>query len=113
MKLLLTNDDGVDAEGLNSLRAAARGLGEPAVVAPAGPQSGVRPRAKRPLLPGSAHLPSRLFQLEPIFFVQAVYFAIVTGRVLPEQRPDEDAGCEKRARQGGMTRVPVVKHWFQ
>jgi 5'-nucleotidase len=41
MKLLLTNDDGVDAAGLAALLAAARGLGEPVVVAPAGPQSGV------------------------------------------------------------------------
>jgi 5'-nucleotidase len=41
MKLLLTNDDGVDAEGLAALLGAARSLGEPVVVAPAGPQSGV------------------------------------------------------------------------
>jgi 5'-nucleotidase len=41
MKFLLTNDDGIDAEGLAALVAAARSLGEPVVVAPAGPQSGV------------------------------------------------------------------------
>jgi 5'-nucleotidase len=40
MKLLLTNDDGIDAEGLGALLAAARALGDPVVVAPAGPQSG-------------------------------------------------------------------------
>ena len=41
MKFLLTNDDGIDAPGLAALVAAARTLGEPVVVAPAGPQSGV------------------------------------------------------------------------
>ena len=41
MKLLLTNDDGIEAPGLQALAAAARGLGELVVVAPAGPQSGV------------------------------------------------------------------------
>ena len=41
MKLLLTNDDGMEAAGLGALLAAARGLGDPVVVAPAGPQSGV------------------------------------------------------------------------
>lgn len=41
MKLLLTNDDGIDAAGLHALLTAVRGLGEPVVVAPAGPQSGV------------------------------------------------------------------------
>lgn len=40
MKLLLTNDDGVSAEGLQALVSAARDLGEVFVVAPAGPQSG-------------------------------------------------------------------------
>ena len=39
MKLLLTNDDGIDADGLQALLAA-RAFGEPVVVAPAGPQSG-------------------------------------------------------------------------
>ena len=34
MKLLLTNDDGIDAPGLQALLAAARRLGEPVVVAP-------------------------------------------------------------------------------
>jgi 5'/3'-nucleotidase len=41
MKLLLSNDDGIDAPGLNALLVAARAVGEPVVVAPAGPQSGV------------------------------------------------------------------------
>ncbi len=41
MKLLLTNDDGIDAEGLLALTNAARSVGEPVVVGPAGPQSGV------------------------------------------------------------------------
>src|SRR3954464_13269025 len=41
MKFLLTNDDGIEAEGLAALVTAARELGDPVVVAPAGPQSGV------------------------------------------------------------------------
>jgi 5'-nucleotidase len=41
MKLLLSNDDGIDAAGLSALTNAARDLGEVIVVAPAGPQSGV------------------------------------------------------------------------
>jgi 5'-nucleotidase len=41
MNLLLTNDDGIDAQGLEALLTAARTLGDPVVVAPAGPQSGV------------------------------------------------------------------------
>src|SRR6185436_16890025 len=41
MKLLLTNDDGIDAPGLEALLNAARTLGDPIVVAPAGAQSGV------------------------------------------------------------------------
>ena len=41
MKILLSNDDGIDAPGLAALLAAARDFGEPIVVAPAGPQSGV------------------------------------------------------------------------
>jgi len=41
MKFLVTNDDGIDAEGLGALVSAARSLGDPVVVAPAGPQSGV------------------------------------------------------------------------
>lgn len=51
MKLLLSNDDGIDAPGLQALVAAARTVGEPVVVAPAGPQSGVSHAAtvERPL----------------------------------------------------------------
>src|SRR4029077_18218429 len=41
MKLLLSNDDGIDAPGLEALLCAARKIGDPVVVAPAGPQSGV------------------------------------------------------------------------
>ena len=41
MKFLITNDDGIEAAGLKALVAAAQGLGQPVVVAPAGPQSGV------------------------------------------------------------------------
>jgi 5'/3'-nucleotidase len=41
MKFLLTNDDGIDAPGLEALMEAARAFGEPVVVAPAEPQSGV------------------------------------------------------------------------
>src|SRR5687767_5868646 len=44
MKFLLTNDDGIDAAGLEALRNAATNLGESVVVAPAGPQSGVSHR---------------------------------------------------------------------
>lgn len=41
MRFLLTNDDGIDAEGLRALQTAAQGFGSPIVMAPAGPQSGV------------------------------------------------------------------------
>lgn len=44
MKFLLTNDDGIDAGGLEALRAVAETFGESVVVAPAGPQSGVSHR---------------------------------------------------------------------
>ena len=40
MVLVLTNDDGLEAPGLEALRVAAEGLGEARVIAPAGPQSG-------------------------------------------------------------------------
>jgi 5'-nucleotidase len=40
MKLLLTNDDGIDAPGLEALLAAATSLGDPVVVAPFEGQSG-------------------------------------------------------------------------
>jgi 5'-nucleotidase len=40
MKLLLTNDDGIDAPGLAALAAVAAGLGEAVVLAPAAPHSG-------------------------------------------------------------------------
>jgi 5'/3'-nucleotidase len=41
MKLLITNDDGIDAAGLQALVEASRTVGDPWVVAPATPQSGV------------------------------------------------------------------------
>jgi 5'-nucleotidase len=41
VKFLVTNDDGIEAAGLQALLAAARLLGDPIVVAPAAPQSGV------------------------------------------------------------------------
>lgn len=44
MKFLVTNDDGIEAAGLEALRTAAKTLGDPVVVAPAGPQSGVSHR---------------------------------------------------------------------
>jgi len=40
MHWILTNDDGVDAPGLEALYQAARGLGDLRVIAPDGPQSG-------------------------------------------------------------------------
>lgn len=44
MKFLVSNDDGIDAPGLAALERAAQSLGEPVIVAPAGPQSGVSHR---------------------------------------------------------------------
>jgi 5'/3'-nucleotidase len=44
VKFLITNDDGIDAAGLEALVTAARTLGESVVVAPADPQSGVSHR---------------------------------------------------------------------
>lgn len=41
MKFLITNDDGIEAAGLAALVSAASSLGEPIIVAPAAPQSGV------------------------------------------------------------------------
>src|SRR5947208_4768902 len=41
MKFLVTNDDGIDAAGLAALVMAAEKIGDPVVVAPASPQSGV------------------------------------------------------------------------
>ncbi len=41
MKFLITNDDGIDAAGLNALLEAAQNFGEATIVAPAAPQSGV------------------------------------------------------------------------
>jgi 5'-nucleotidase len=44
MKFLVTNDDGIDAEGLAALVRSVESLGDPIVVAPAGAQSGVSHR---------------------------------------------------------------------
>jgi 5'-nucleotidase len=44
MNFLLSNDDGIDAPGLNALLTAARDFGNPVVVAPATPQSGMSHR---------------------------------------------------------------------
>ena len=41
MKIILTNDDGIDAPGIRALHEAVEGLGERIVVAPKTPQSGV------------------------------------------------------------------------
>src|SRR4029078_2338434 len=41
MKFLITNDDGIDAAGLNALLEAAQNFGEATIVAPAAPKSGV------------------------------------------------------------------------
>ncbi|MEY2483597.1 MAG: 5/3-nucleotidase [Verrucomicrobiota bacterium] len=41
MKFLLTNDDGIEAAGLQALLSAVGALGDAIIVAPAGPQSGV------------------------------------------------------------------------
>ena len=48
MKLLLTNDDGIDAEGLQALLTAARHLGDPYVIAPAGPAIRLQPHGDDP-----------------------------------------------------------------
>jgi 5'-nucleotidase len=40
MNLVLTNDDGVDAPGIEALGRAVKGLGEIQIIAPSGPQSG-------------------------------------------------------------------------
>jgi 5'-nucleotidase len=53
MKLLISNDDGIDAPGLAALLQAAQTIGEPVVVAPAGPQSGVSHAV-------TAHIPLRI-----------------------------------------------------
>lgn len=58
MKLLLTNDDGVDADGLAALRIAAETLGRPLVVAPAECHSGGGHRV-------TTHSPIRLTQRDP------------------------------------------------
>src|SRR3712207_8152017 len=58
MKLLLTNKDGIGAPGLEALRAAALGLGEPVVVAPADALSGCSHRV-------TTHQPIRVTQPRP------------------------------------------------
>jgi 5'-nucleotidase len=56
MKLLLTNDDGIDAPGLEALRSAAAKLGQPVVVGPTEAHSGCSHRV-------TTHLPLRLTTL--------------------------------------------------
>lgn len=56
MKFLITNDDGIDAPGIQALSAAAAALGEAVVVAPAGPQSGV---SHRVTYEGAVHIETR------------------------------------------------------
>lgn len=44
MKVLVTNDDGIDAAGITALAEAAKAIGNPVIVAPVAPQSGVSHR---------------------------------------------------------------------
>jgi 5'-nucleotidase len=64
MKLLLTNDDGVDAPGLEALRTAAAALGNAVVVAPIEAHSGCSHRV-------TTHQPLRLTELAPGRFTVA------------------------------------------
>jgi 5'-nucleotidase len=64
MKLLLTNDDGVDAPGLEALRSAAAALGNAVVVAPIEAHSGCSHRV-------TTHQPLRLTELAPGRFTVA------------------------------------------
>ena len=60
MKLLLTNDDGIDAPGLQALLEAARQLGDPVVVAPATALSGCSHRVTTDApIPYGARAPGR------------------------------------------------------
>ncbi len=61
MKLLLTNDDGIDAPGLAALEAAARQLGDVVVVAPADCHSGGGHRV-------TTHAPIRALETGPARF---------------------------------------------
>ena len=61
MKFLLTNDDGVDAPGLEALRRAVAELGEAVVVAPVEAHSGCSHRV-------TTHQPLRLAALTPLRF---------------------------------------------
>lgn len=58
MKIVVTNDDGIDAPGLEVLEKILRPLGRTVVVAPAGPQSGIAHRV-------TVHAPLRLESLAP------------------------------------------------
>jgi 5'-nucleotidase len=62
MKFLLTNDDGMEAPGLESLLQAAARIGEPVLVAPAGPLSGCSHQV-------TTGRPIRVVQLQPNRFV--------------------------------------------
>jgi 5'-nucleotidase len=64
MKLLLTNDDGIDAPGLKALLAAAAAVGEPVVVAPLDAHSGCSHRV-------TTHAPIRVAERRPGRFAVA------------------------------------------
>jgi 5'-nucleotidase len=58
LKIVITNDDGIDAPGLEALARCVRRLGEVVVVAPQHAQSGIAHRV-------TTHDPIRIHQLEP------------------------------------------------
>lgn len=62
MKLLLTNDDGVDAEGIAALHAAVQDWAAPVIVAPAGAHSGCSHRV-------TTHEPFRVSRRSPECYV--------------------------------------------
>lgn len=58
MKIVITNDDGIDAPGLEALARCVRRLGDVVIVAPQHAQSGIAHRV-------TTHNPIRIHQLEP------------------------------------------------
>jgi 5'-nucleotidase len=58
VKIVITNDDGIDAPGLEALARCARRLGDVVIVAPQQAQSGIAHRV-------TTHDPIRIHQLEP------------------------------------------------
>ena len=82
MKILLTNDDGIDAPGLEALAAAARCLaGEVVVVAPAEPHSGCghRVTTDRPL--AVAEIAAGWYRVSG---TQADCVRLALGRLVPD-----------------------------